>query len=222
MTPWISLCENGGCLRMLRILNDPAFLVGVIRRRGEAFRFTPSAMVEMRGIEPLTSWMPFKRSPGWATPPYIESPFVRVYFKLYISVSFAKVLPHMTPWIPLCENGGCLRMLRILNDPAFLVGVIRRRGEAFRFTPSAMVEMRGIEPLTSYMRSTRSPSWATPPYWVTIRAGLFASTLVWIRSLCVKPLDNTSSIACASCLDWTDLSCAYMQNALLMVPYALF
>ena len=26
-------------------------------------------VVEMRGIEPLTSWMPFKRSPKWATPP---------------------------------------------------------------------------------------------------------------------------------------------------------
>ena len=28
-------------------------------------------MVEISGIEPLTSWMPFKRSPSWAIPPYI-------------------------------------------------------------------------------------------------------------------------------------------------------
>ena len=27
-------------------------------------------MVEISGIEPLTSWMPFKRSPSWAIPPY--------------------------------------------------------------------------------------------------------------------------------------------------------
>ena len=36
-------------------------------------------MVEISGIEPLTSWMPFKRSPSWAIPPYIiersPSPF---------------------------------------------------------------------------------------------------------------------------------------------------
>ena len=27
-------------------------------------------LVEISGIEPLTSWMPFKRSPSWAIPPY--------------------------------------------------------------------------------------------------------------------------------------------------------
>ena len=36
-------------------------------------------VVEISGIEPLTSWMPFKRSPSWAIPPYIiersPSPF---------------------------------------------------------------------------------------------------------------------------------------------------
>ena len=29
-----------------------------------------SFLVEISGIEPLTSWMPFKRSPSWAIPPY--------------------------------------------------------------------------------------------------------------------------------------------------------
>ena len=29
-------------------------------------------MVEISGIEPLTSWMPFKRSPSWAIPPDIS------------------------------------------------------------------------------------------------------------------------------------------------------
>lgn len=28
-------------------------------------------MVETIGIEPTTSWMPFKRSPRWATPPFV-------------------------------------------------------------------------------------------------------------------------------------------------------
>ena len=28
-------------------------------------------VVEISGIEPLTSWMPFKRSPSWAIPPYL-------------------------------------------------------------------------------------------------------------------------------------------------------
>ena len=28
-------------------------------------------LVEISGIEPLTSWMPFKRSPSWAIPPYM-------------------------------------------------------------------------------------------------------------------------------------------------------
>ena len=27
-------------------------------------------LVEISGIEPLTSWMPFKRSPSWAIPPF--------------------------------------------------------------------------------------------------------------------------------------------------------
>ena len=30
-------------------------------------------MVEIRGFEPLTSWMPFKRSPNWAIPPNNKS-----------------------------------------------------------------------------------------------------------------------------------------------------
>ena len=29
-------------------------------------------LVEIIGIEPMTSWMPFKRSPSWAIPPYFE------------------------------------------------------------------------------------------------------------------------------------------------------
>ena len=33
-------------------------------------RFSSVFMVEISGIEPLTSWMPFKRSPSWAIPPY--------------------------------------------------------------------------------------------------------------------------------------------------------
>ena len=37
----------------------------------EIFRFQRFLfeMVEISGIEPLTSWMPFKRSPSWAIPP---------------------------------------------------------------------------------------------------------------------------------------------------------
>ena len=29
------------------------------------------SFVELRGVEPLTSWMPFKRSPNWATAPWM-------------------------------------------------------------------------------------------------------------------------------------------------------
>ena len=32
-------------------------------------------MVEISGIEPLTSWMPFKRSPSWAIPPWSWNPW---------------------------------------------------------------------------------------------------------------------------------------------------
>ena len=38
----------------------------------KATRFWPCGLlflVEISGIEPLTSWMPFKRSPSWAIPP---------------------------------------------------------------------------------------------------------------------------------------------------------
>ncbi len=58
MTPRISLRENGGCLRMLRILTDPAFLVGVIRKKGEAICFTFFALVPMTGVEPVREVTP--------------------------------------------------------------------------------------------------------------------------------------------------------------------
>ncbi|MGN0163909.1 MAG: hypothetical protein ACI4EA_10095, partial [Candidatus Ornithomonoglobus sp.] len=53
---------------------------------------------------------------------------------------------------------------------------------------------------------------------VTVRATLFSNLLVYIRIFFVKPLDNTSSIACASCLENPNLSCAYLRNGLLTVP----
>ena len=34
--------------------------------------FSRFPVVEISGIEPLTSWMPFKRSPSWAIPPDIS------------------------------------------------------------------------------------------------------------------------------------------------------
>ena len=34
------------------------------------FKWNRVFLVEISGIEPLTSWMPFKRSPSWAIPPY--------------------------------------------------------------------------------------------------------------------------------------------------------
>ena len=44
-------------------------------------------LVEISGIEPLTSWMPFKRSPSWAIPPYS----VAVRQLLYYSTDAKKV-----------------------------------------------------------------------------------------------------------------------------------
>ena len=43
-------------------------------------------MVEISGIEPLTSWMPFKRSPSWAIPPYLIVVCVSVRQLLYYSM----------------------------------------------------------------------------------------------------------------------------------------
>ena len=41
-------------------------------------------LVEISGIEPLTSWMPFKRSPSWAIPPsVIMLPHYRINFKMF-------------------------------------------------------------------------------------------------------------------------------------------
>ena len=37
-------------------------------------------MVEISGIEPLTSWMPFKRSPSWAIPPCCQKPLILLDF----------------------------------------------------------------------------------------------------------------------------------------------
>ena len=42
-------------------------------------------LVEISGIEPLTSWMPFKRSPSWAIPPY------ELFWRCVVSLS-ARVL----------------------------------------------------------------------------------------------------------------------------------
>ena len=37
-------------------------------------------LVEISGIEPLTSWMPFKRSPSWAIPPCCQKPLILLDF----------------------------------------------------------------------------------------------------------------------------------------------
>ena len=37
-------------------------------------------LVEISGIEPLTSWMPFKRSPSWAIPPCFQKPLILLDF----------------------------------------------------------------------------------------------------------------------------------------------
>ena len=43
---------------------------GVTGRRSNQLSYTPvSGVVEDSGIEPLTSWMQIRRSPGWANPP---------------------------------------------------------------------------------------------------------------------------------------------------------
>ena len=43
--------------------------------------------LETRGIEPLTSWMPFKRSPIWATPPFRGFEIVEALFFVNIILS---------------------------------------------------------------------------------------------------------------------------------------
>ena len=40
-------------------------------------------LVEISGIEPLTSWMPFKRSPSWAIPPYSVAVRQLLYYSTY-------------------------------------------------------------------------------------------------------------------------------------------
>ena len=47
-------------------------------------------MVELRGIEPLTSWMPFKRSPNWATAPQQT-------WKISIGSCSSRLLPLLRP-----------------------------------------------------------------------------------------------------------------------------
>ena len=43
-------------------------------------------LVETIGIEPTTSWMPFKRSPRWATPPFVLSASLKLFY--YIMLFF--------------------------------------------------------------------------------------------------------------------------------------
>ena len=55
-----------------------------------------SFLVEISGIEPLTSWMPFKRSPSWAIPPCVGKPCVCAGFRLFqFSLCFCFVVLHI-------------------------------------------------------------------------------------------------------------------------------
>ena len=61
--------------QLLTLVNNRSFLNYLFRFRSLfGFQWTilllwALPLVETKGIEPSTSWMPFKRSPRWATPP---------------------------------------------------------------------------------------------------------------------------------------------------------
>ena len=54
-TWWVSFSRDSMKYFLIKVLQSISFF----------------EVVEISGIEPLTSWMPFKRSPSWAIPPYL-------------------------------------------------------------------------------------------------------------------------------------------------------
>ena len=70
--PCFSLDENKNSphsTRMGAVLCRVDQWITVKQKRSETY--VSDLLVEISGIEPLTSWMPFKRSPSWAIPPYL-------------------------------------------------------------------------------------------------------------------------------------------------------
>ena len=95
-------------------------------------------VVEISGIEPLTSWMPFKRSPSWAIPPYLH--FQKWWAKMdsnhrphdYQSCALASWaigpswwrLAGSNRWPPACKAGALPAELNPRNLSIFIIRYI--------------------------------------------------------------------------------------------------
>ena len=66
--------------------------------------FSRLCMVEISGIEPLTSWMPFKRSPSWAIPP-----------RRWVTIQFIRSLSRCQLWYAIHATSDVL-------EPQFVKG----------------------------------------------------------------------------------------------------
>ncbi len=112
-------------------------------------------MVEIIGLEPMTSCLQSTRSPNWAIPPVVFG------FFLVLCVVFDECdlfLIVRDVWV------GFGFFLILLDSWLFYFSSF----SLFFFDLlccSFLVEMIGFEPMTSCLRSTRSPNWATPPIW---------------------------------------------------------
>ena len=98
--------------------------------------YLSSCVVEISGIEPLTSCLQGRRSPSWAKPPYF----------------------HLTIFEVVGQNG--------LEPSTSRLSVVCSSQLSYWpiFAHFFLVEISGIEPLTSCLQGRRSPSWAKPPY----------------------------------------------------------
>ena len=135
-------------------------------------------MVEITGLEPVTSWLPVKHSPNWAIPPWDNILFCLNRAAVLTAALLVEIRYvwncktfHLAWWVQRWKNSIICSLPKNSPPNCFLNGRLRIPGKAsgfFGWTIAAtvrlfLVEIRGFEPLTSWMRTKRSPNWAIPP-----------------------------------------------------------